>query len=138
MPTEPYKVAGVQKLAKAIDKLGKTMSDESPDIEWTPGEEADGNTLNAPLPAELVVPLVVMMGLLQSAGLTKLVEDPLAVRDNSGLNQLTVKTTRAAGDSSLKKLVKDVKKAATEPTPEPDAPPEEGAPEDDAVLMASM
>jgi hypothetical protein len=138
MPTEPYKVAGVRKLAKATGKLAKTMSPEAPEITWEPGEEAAGNTLNAPLPGEVIVPLVVMMGLLQSAGLSKLVEDPLTVRDNQGLNALIVKTTRAAGDKSLKKLVKDVEKASKEPASPEGAPPAEENPEDDAVLMDSM
>ena len=137
-PEKPYSTKLIKKLADEINKMIDKVDKEMADIEYVPeGPKHDG-----PLPPEVFVPLVLVLGFASQLGFEKYQMDPATLVNDAALR-------KAQGLVKMMSKDKDLIKQMTEPAdgapeeepakaaePMPDQP--EAMDEEDEALMEMM
>ena len=127
-PEKPYSTKLIKKVADEVNKLIDKVDKEMADIEY----EAEGSKHDGPLPAEVFVPLVLVLGFGAQFGGEKFQMDPATLVNDAALRKAHSLVKMMSKDKELIAKMKDPaageeeKKEEAAPPPEP-MPGQEGA-----------
>ena len=109
-PEKPFTVGVVQKLADAINDLMAKVDDEIAQIEFAPAEKK----IDAPLPSEVYVPLVLTLMYVAQLGYDKYAMDPAELVNDSAVKKATGLIKMMQKDT---KLIEQLQQPAAEGEP---------------------
>ena len=137
-PEKPYSTKLIKKLADTINKLIDKVDKEMADVEYV----SEGPKHEGPLPPEVYVPLVLVLGFASQLGFEKYQMDPATLVNDAALRKAQGIVKMMAKDKDLVKQMKEPaegapeEEPAEEPAPMPDQP--EAMDEEDEALMGMM